>query len=122
VGCAEEDGNRSILWEQNRDYGNGTIFVFETVGRTLHAEVLLSELRTEVSPGHPLHGVSLRAIARSTQADDVLFQFEDGRVCVVHLTSSGFAERNRCPSHRMFPTFEDWVRKVMIPDHEDYVG
>jgi hypothetical protein len=51
----------------------------------------------------------------------VLFQFEDGRVCVVHLTWSGSAERNPWPSHRMFPTFEDWVREVMIPDHEDYV-
>ena len=85
------------------------------------AEAFLRELRTEVSPGHPLHATNLSAIARSVQADDVLFQLDDGRVCQVHLTWRGSAEPNSWPRHRVFSTFEDWVQDVMIPDHEWYV-
>lgn len=85
------------------------------------AEALVRELRTEVSPGHPLHGANLRAIARSVQADDVLVQLDDGRVCEVHLTWSRSAERTPWPQHRMFSTLKDWVREVMIPEHEHYV-
>jgi hypothetical protein len=82
---------------------------------------MVHELRTEVSPGHPLHGANLRAIARSVQSGNTLFQLDDGRVCDVHLTWSRSAERNPWPQHRVFSTLDDWVREVMIPDHEDYV-
>jgi len=82
------------------------------------AEALLHELRTELSPGHPLHGINLRAIAVSVQAGDVLFQLDDGRVCVVHLTWRRSAEQHPWPQHRMFFTLEDWIRDVMVPDHE----
>jgi hypothetical protein len=83
-------------------------------------ETFLRELRTEVSPGHPLHGAIIKAIAHSLQADDVLFQLEDSRVCQVHLTWRRSAEQPPWPRHQMFSTLEDWVRKVMVPDHEFY--
>jgi len=82
------------------------------------AEALLRELRTGRSPGHALHGVNLKAIARSNTADDVLFQLDDGRVCVVHLTWRRSVEQYPRPQHRMFSTLEDRVRDVMVPDHE----
>ena len=85
------------------------------------AEAFLRELRIELSPGHPLDGANLRAIARSVQGDDVLFQLDDGRVCEVHLTWSRSGERHPWPRHRMFFALEEWVRKVMVPDHEHYV-
>lgn len=84
------------------------------------AEAFLREMRTELSPRHPLHGVNLKAIAASGQADDMLFQLDDGRVCQVHLTWRRSAEQPPWPRHRMFATLEEWVREVMVPDHEDY--
>jgi hypothetical protein len=57
------------------------------------AEAFLRELRTELSPGHPLPGVNLKASAGSVQADDVLFQLDDGRVCQVHLIGVGLPNR-----------------------------
>jgi hypothetical protein len=81
-------------------------------------EAFLREIRTELSPGHPLHGVNLKAIARSVQADDVLFQLDGGRVCQVHLTWRGSAEQPPWPRHRVFSSLEDWVRQVMVPDQE----
>lgn len=76
-------------------------------------------MRTELSPGHPLHYVNLKALARSVRADDVLFQLDDGRVCEAHLTWSRSAELPPWPQHRAFSSLEDWVRQVMVPDHED---
>jgi hypothetical protein len=84
------------------------------------AEAFLREIRTELSTGHSLHGVNLKVIARSVQADEVLFQLDDGRVCQVHLTWRGSAEQPPWPGHRIFSTLEDWVREVMVPDNEDY--
>jgi hypothetical protein len=44
------------------------------------------ELARELPDGHVLKGVSVRAIARRFDQDDVVFRLEDGRLCVVHLT------------------------------------
>jgi hypothetical protein len=84
------------------------------------AEAFVRELRSELSPGHPLQGSNIIAIAHSLQADDVLFQLDDGRVCQVHLTWKRSAEQPPWPRHRMFSTLEDWGREVMVPDHEFY--
>jgi hypothetical protein len=99
------------------------LFSFSEPWRELmsgQAEAFLREIRTELSPGHPLHGVNLKVIARSAQADDVLFQLDDGRVCQVHLTWRRSAEQPPWPHHRMFSALADWVREVMVPDHEYY--
>jgi hypothetical protein len=82
------------------------------------AEALLREVQIELSPGHPLYGARLTAIAVSRLADDVLFLLVDGRVSNVHLTWSRTAERKSWPSHRIYASFEEWAQQVMIPDHE----
>lgn len=82
------------------------------------AEALLREVQIELSPGHPLYGAKLTAIAVSRLADDVLFLLEDGRVTNVHLTWRGGAERNPWPKHRIHASFGEWAQQVMIPDHE----
>lgn len=82
------------------------------------AEALLREVYIELSPGHPLYGARLRAIAVSRIADDVLFQLDDGRVADMHLTWSRFAQQKPWPSHRVYASFEEWAQRVMIPDHE----
>jgi hypothetical protein len=40
---------------------------------------LTEELLTELSPDHPLSGVRVQLIGRSTASDDVLLHLEDGR-------------------------------------------
>jgi hypothetical protein len=82
------------------------------------AQALLREVQIELSPGHPLYGADLTAIAVSRLADDVLFLLDDGRVANVHLTWSRGAEQNPWPSHRIYASFEEWAKQVMIPDHE----
>jgi hypothetical protein len=82
------------------------------------AEALLREVRIELSPGHPLYGADLAAIAVSRIADDALFRLDDGRVAKVHLTWSRAAEQKPWPSHRIYASFEEWAQQVMIPDHE----
>jgi hypothetical protein len=83
------------------------------------AEVFLQEIQSELSPGHPLHGAKLAAVAHSGRADDALFQLEDGRVADVHLTFSGRAEQPPWPRHQVYTSLEEWVQKVMIPAHEE---
>jgi len=52
------------------------------------ADVFLTELRRELSLGHPLEGLELAPLGHSGAADDALFEVEDGRVVQVHLTFS----------------------------------
>ena len=53
-----------------------------------HVASFEAELRRELSPGHPLYGLPLRAIGRRPDRDDALFAIRDGsgRVAQVHLT------------------------------------
>jgi hypothetical protein len=42
-----------------------------------------------VAEGHSLHGRPARAVARRIDDDDVAFEVERSRLCVVHLTWTG---------------------------------
>jgi len=83
------------------------------------ADAFLRAIQVELSPGHPLYGVKLSALAHSGRADDALFQLDDGRVADVHLTLSGRPEQPPCPKHRIYASLAEWVQRVMIPAHED---
>jgi len=52
------------------------------------ARGLILELGRELTPGHPMYGLPVAAVARSTAQDDVLFELLDGsgRYAEVHLT------------------------------------
>jgi hypothetical protein len=43
------------------------------------------ELARELSTGHVLKGLNLRAVQQRADRDDVAFVLEDGRLCIVHL-------------------------------------
>lgn len=84
-----------------------------------------AELRREVGPGHPLHGVATRALGRRCDQDDVLFALEDGtgRVAVVHLTwTSSPPEEPPWPSARLFPSLAAWAATDLVEDHRDFEG
>jgi hypothetical protein len=50
------------------------------------ATKLGGELLRELAEGHPLRGCAARAVARRTDCDDVAFEIDRARLCVVHLT------------------------------------
>jgi len=79
------------------------------------------ELKRETSPGHPLHGVSVRTIARRQDCDDVLFKLLDGsgRYAVVHLSFQKEKDP-QWPECHLFTGVEDWIENGMKPDHEDW--
>jgi hypothetical protein len=82
------------------------------------AEAFMNEVRIELTPGHPLHGVNLTAMARSDSTDDVLFRLDDGTLAEVHLTWRGSSEQLPWPRHRLYASIEEWVQQVMIPASE----
>ncbi|HZN71749.1 MAG TPA: hypothetical protein VFC00_08740 [Micromonosporaceae bacterium] len=43
------------------------------------------EARSEIAPGHELHGLDLRAIAGCSGCDDVVFRAPDDTFAIVHL-------------------------------------
>lgn len=58
---------------------------WKSVGE-IDAGILERELARELPAGHVLKNCTVRALARRLDRDDVVFELEDGRRCVVHLT------------------------------------
>jgi hypothetical protein len=84
---------------------------------------LESELRNEVSEGHPLFGRKAISVARRKDSDDVLFLLLDhpSPLAVVHLTWTGRSERNSTwPQTTFYTSLQDWVERCMKPDHDQY--
>jgi hypothetical protein len=76
------------------------------------AEQLRAELLRELSPGHTLHGVDLRVIARALPQDEVIVETADGGVALVHLTWSGHAETPPWPTTKMLDSAEHLERTI----------
>lgn len=81
------------------------------------------ELATELSPEHILQGVSLKAIARRLDNDDVLFELQgySKPLAVVHLSYRRETD-SQLPWTVLFDSWEDWVENCMEPDHEEVFG
>ena len=80
---------------------------------------LVSELRRELPQGHPLFGSDVSPIARRQDRDDVLFNLNDGRVAIVHLTWSGKAEPTaKFRLTTFFDSVDSFVEESMKPEHE----
>jgi hypothetical protein len=72
-----------------------------------------AELVREVSEGHVLHGLSLRAIARHEACDDVLFASDDDAVYVVHLTWVGHREPDpRWPTTTKYQSLRQFMERA----------
>jgi hypothetical protein len=86
---------------------------------------LRAELHRELSPSHPLFGVTVAAIGRRSDCDDVLFQLLDGsnRVAVVHLTWRGRPEEDsRWPDTVVYGSLQDWVDRGMKADNQEFTA
>jgi hypothetical protein len=51
-----------------------------------HAHNFENEAHAEMAPGHELHGLALRAVAKCAGCDDVVFRASDDTFAIVHLT------------------------------------
>jgi hypothetical protein len=97
-------------WFDIVDFGPNCAATFEQV------------LHGEVAPGHVLHGLPMKAIAKRDSSDDVLFQLVDGsnRVAMVHLTwTKSPPERPPWPVAQIFESREIWSKQCMEPDHSE---
>jgi hypothetical protein len=83
-----------------------------------HADASLAKLLRELSPGHPLAGLPLRAIGRRPDRDDVLFAVEDGtgRVASVHLTWRAAPESLPCPVASLYDDISAWASAARQTD------
>lgn len=86
------------------------------------AKMIDTELTKELSEGHSLHGLSVWAIAKRSDCDDVLFAIEgEERLAVVHLTWSGKSESNKnFPLTDIYIGWQDWVDRCLLPEHRSY--
>lgn len=73
------------------------------------AETLERELLRELPTGHVLTMLPVRAFARRLDRDDVAFELEDGRRCVVHLTWRVEAD----------PDWPHWAFVNELPEDDD---
>jgi hypothetical protein len=84
-----------------------------------------AELMREASPGHAAHRMSVKAVARRLDCDDVLFLVDAKTTAcaVVHLTWSRRPKNDpKWPTLARYSSIEEWVEKRMKPDHEDYIA
>lgn len=78
-----------------------------------------AELLREVGEAHPLHGLSVAAVGRRLDSDDVLFSLPEGRLAVVHLTWTGHTESHPAWPHTDFYAgWADFETNRMLVDHE----
>ena len=83
-------------------------------------EAMQSQLGSELSTSHALFGLSVVALARRHDQDDVLFELADGRVAEVHLTWSHKTETNpRWPRATIFASAAVWAEERMKRLHEE---
>lgn len=75
---------------------------------------LEAELKRELFPGHPLWKMTVRAIVRHIECDDVLFTIDNSpSVAVVHLSYSHEANP-LWPHTQFFNTLSDWHEQENI--------
>jgi hypothetical protein len=82
------------------------------------AERLTAELARELTPGHPLHGLKVKAIARRIDRDDILYEVDDASspLAMVHLTWSKGTDP-RWPKAKLFRSWEHWFNDEMRSAH-----
>ena len=88
------------------------------------ANGLVSELKKETGPKHPLFGRDARAIARRLDCDDVLFVVEPDEYsfAVVHLTWRGGEEPDPLwPSTELFRNWDDLHKGRLMADHKEFL-
>ena len=98
---------------------------WQSIDDPAQVERLERELVRELAVGHPLFGLTFRALAGRQDCDDVLFGILDStsRVAVVHLTwISNPPDRPPWPAAEIFENLDVWVRDCMLFEHAEFSG
>jgi cation diffusion facilitator CzcD-associated flavoprotein CzcO len=78
-------------------------------------EFLHAELLTEVSVGHPLHGLRIEVIGRSEASDDIVVKLATGGWARVHLTYKRAPETPPWPNTTFYDTIHALERDLREP-------
>lgn len=97
------------------------VVLLEPWARVTNATDLETELKRELVAGHSLFGrPGLRAVAKRTDSEDVLF-IGDNLVAVVSLTWAKDT-KPELPKVQIHPSLDQWVSRRMTPDHRAFEG
>jgi hypothetical protein len=94
-------------------------FVEPWVSIDKDADALVAELERELPEKHVLYKKPVKALARRTDCDDVLFQICDSseQFAIVHLTWSGKRDLHpNFPWTEIFKSFAEFDKNKMQPD------
>lgn len=82
---------------------------------------LTKQLKKEIHYSHILYNKHIKTIARREDQDDVLFELEDKKFAVVHLTWRELPHANNMwPTTKMYNNWEDvYVNRILV-DSEFY--
>ena len=90
------------------------------IERPEEREAIQAEFHYELCESHPLFGLSVVALARRYDQDDVLFKLVDNRVAEVHLTWSRKPEPDpRWPRTTIFASVAVWAEEQKRTLHEE---
>ena len=82
---------------------------------------LSNQLQIELSDDHQLKSKKVKTIARRQDCDDVLFELEDGKFALVHLTWRQTAHTdNQWPSTKIFNSWNEVYVNRILPDAKDF--
>ena len=79
------------------------------------------QLQTELSDDHQLKNKIVKTIARRQDRDDVLFELDDNKFAVVHLTWQRTAHSDtRWPTTKFFNDWQDVYNNCILTDSCDF--
>lgn len=87
------------------------------------AQMLATRLKNDLPQGHVLEHCDVRAVARRSDKDYVLFEIigAESRLAVVHMTWRKESDPH-WPSTRVFRNWREFADKAMIPDHREFTA
>lgn len=101
--CALRPILQRVTWTQHYEF---TDPLRDLRSEAEEAEQLRSELQRELSPGHVLHGLDPRVVARALPQDEVMVETSDGRVALVHMTWTRRPESAPWPTTKFLESAE----------------
>ena len=89
-------------------------------------DALASELAREIGPSHVLSGLTVEAVARRQDQDDVLFRIvsesEGEEYAVVHLTWSARTEAQGLPATSLYASLDDFIERCADRDADEFLA
>ena len=84
----------------------------------------LDKLQSQIGPEHVLYGLPVRIVGSYGGSQELLFEILDGtgRLAVIGVTWEGFEHSFSLPDTTIYPNFEVFKTRRMIPEHDQYLA